>query len=158
MIAIPPSRTRALVRRSCTSRLSLRGKLRGTTIIEVVTALTILAIALPSLIRSFADASNQTIYPSNAAVASFLAIEKMEEIVARRYRGTDGYAALVAANFPAESPVSGFSIFNRTVTISFVNSSLAAVGSDQGYKKVNVSVTWEAGARELKVEHVFADF
>lgn len=131
---------------------------RSTTIIEVVAALTILSIALPPLMTAFADASRQTIYPANAAVAAFLTVEKMEEIVARRYRGTDGYSAISSANFPAETPVSGFPVFNRSVTITYVNSSLATVGSDQGYKKARVTVTWESGAKTTSVEHVFADF
>ena len=131
---------------------------RSTTIIEVVTAMAILAIALPALVSAFAESSRQTIFPSNSAVASYLAIEKMEEIMARRYRGTDGYTALTAANFPAETPVSGLTFFNRSVTVSYVTSALAASASDQGYKKVIVKVTWNSGAQALSIEHVFADF
>jgi Tfp pilus assembly protein PilV len=132
---------------------------RSTTIIEVVTAIVILSVALPALVSAFTESSRQTIFPSNAAVGSFLAIEKMEEIMARRYRGSDGYSAITTANFPAESPVSGFAIFNRSVAISYVTSSLAASGTDQGYKKVTVTVTWnDGGARTQSIEHVFADF
>ena len=131
---------------------------KATTIIEVITAMAILSIALPSLVSAFAESSRQTIFPSNAAVASFLVIERMEEIMARRYRGTDGYSAITTANFAAESPVNGFSIFNRTVTISYVTSSLAASGSDQGYKKVIVTVTWNGGIQTQSIEHVFASF
>lgn len=131
---------------------------RGTTIIEVAMALTILAIALPTLVGAFVDASRQTIHPSNGEVAAHLAIERMEEIAARRYRGTDGYSAVTSANFPSETPISGFAAFNRTVTVAYVTSSLASAGSDQGYKKVTVNVTWESGARQLKIEHVFANF
>lgn len=131
---------------------------RGITIIEVVAAIVILSIALPPLMQAFADASTQTIQPSLAAVGSFLAIDKMEEIVARRYRGTTGYAAITSANFPAESPVTGFNNFSRTVNISFVDNTFGAVGSDQGYKKVEVVVSWNSGAESISIEHVFADF
>lgn len=120
--------------------------------------LVILSIALPPLMASFADNSVQTIHPAYATVATFLAIERMEEIVARRYRGTDGYTAVSNANFPPETPVTGFPVFNRTVGISFVNASLAPVGSDQGYKKVVVTVSWNSGGDRIVVEHVFADF
>jgi len=130
---------------------------RGTTIIEVAMALTILAIALPPMIQAFADASRQTILPANDAVAGFLAIEKMEEIVARRYRGTDGYSGIDSL-VGTENPVSGYSYFTRTVTKAFVTSSLAASGSDVGYKKFTVTVTWQSGAKQLVIEHAFADF
>ncbi len=139
------------MRRAATTR-------RSVTIIEVVAAIVILSIALPPMMQAFAEASSQTIQPSLAAVASFLAIDRMEEVVARRYRGTDGYTAISTANFPAEAPVTGFASFNRTVNISFVDHSLATVGTDQGYKKVEVVVTWNGGAESIAIEHVFADF
>jgi len=121
-------------------------------------AIVILSIALPPLISAFVDASMQSILPANSAIASFLATERMEEIIARRYRATDGYAAVTTANYPAESPVSGFPRFNRAVSVTFTDAALNTVGSDQGYKKVRVAVTWNSGANEIKIERVFADF
>ncbi|HUN81177.1 MAG TPA: hypothetical protein VMV81_06655 [Phycisphaerae bacterium] len=131
---------------------------RSTTIIEVVAAMAILSVALPPLISAFAESSRQTIFPSNSAVASFLAIERMEEIMARRYRGTDGYTAITAASFPNESAVDGFPMFSRTVSIAYVTSTLAPSANDQGYKKVTVTVAWNSGAQTLGMEHVFAQF
>ncbi len=131
---------------------------RCTTIIEVVMALAVLSISLPPLMVAFANAATQGILPSNATVASFLAVGRMEEIVARRYRGTDGYSAITTANFPAESPVTGYTMFNRTVAVDYVTPTLAAAGSDQGYKKVTVTVSWNSGAQRIRIERVFADF
>lgn len=121
-------------------------------------AIVILSIALPPLLGAFTESSMQTIYPSNAAIASFLATGRMEEIVARRYRSSDGYAALIAANFPPETPVAGFPGLDRSVTVSFVDADLNAVGGEQGYRKVRVSVTWDGGSNEISVERIFADF
>ncbi len=121
-------------------------------------AIVILSVALPPLVASFADASMQSVHPSNAAVASFLAIERMEEIVARRYRDTDGYTAITTANFPAESPVTSFPGFDRSVSVTFTDAALNTVGSDQGYKLIRVSVSWHSGAEQILIEHVFADF
>lgn len=121
-------------------------------------ALAVLSISLPSLMAAFANASTQGILPSNSTVASFLAIGRMEEIIARRYRGTDGYSAITTANFPAESAVSGYSMFSRTVSVDYVTPTLASAGSDQGYKKVTVTVGWNSGAQRIRIERVFADF
>ncbi|HPF39903.1 MAG TPA: hypothetical protein P5081_02010 [Phycisphaerae bacterium] len=129
---------------------------RSATIIETVAAIVILSIALPGLISAFAEASHQSIRPYQQSIASMLAVERMEEIIARRCRGTDGYDAVTTANFPAESPVSGFPAFSRTVSVSYVDSALNAAGSDQGYKLVTVKVSG-AGA-EIDIERVFADF
>jgi prepilin-type N-terminal cleavage/methylation domain-containing protein len=145
---------------------TIRAKRPGVTIIEVVMAIVILSIALPPMVASFADASRQSIRPSNSTVASFLAIDRMEEVVARRYQGTDGYAALTVPSmsaFPAETVVSGFPLFARTtvieyVTINFASGAIAASGSDKGYKRVRVTVTWHSGSEKMVVEHLFADF
>ncbi|MBK8268360.1 MAG: hypothetical protein IPK83_08680 [Planctomycetes bacterium] len=131
---------------------------RATTIIEIVMAIIILAVSVPPLMSAFSQSALNTIHPANAATAAFLATERMEEIVARRYRATDGYAAVTTANFPNESSITNFARFSRTVSVSFVNASLASVGSDQGYKLVRVTVSWNSGAKSVVVERVFANF
>ncbi len=135
-----------------------RGSRRATTIIEVVMAIVILGVAMPPLLSAFAEASNQSIWPANAAVASFLTTERMEEIVARRCRANDGYDAVTTANYPNEPTISSFPGFSRTVTVTFTDAALNTVGSDQGYKLVRVSTAWNGGAQEIIIERVFADF
>ena len=135
-----------------------RNQTRATTIIEVVTAIVILSVALPALMTAFADSANQVVLPVNATVASFLATERMEQIIARRYRNDSGYDALTTVNFPAESPVSGFGRFSRSVTITEVDTNLATSGSAVGYRKVKVTVTWQPNNSSLSIERVFAEF
>jgi hypothetical protein len=134
----------------------------GTTIIEIVMAVTILGVALPPLIAAYAEASRQTVFPAQATVASFLLTERMEEIVARRYRGASGtqasYNAIAAANFPDEVPIAGFPMYERRVTVTEVDRSLNPVGSPVGYKKVRVVVRWNSGADQMFLERVFAEF
>ena len=131
---------------------------RSTTIIEVVVAIVILSVALPSLMMAFADASVQSIGPYRRSIGSYLAIERMEEIIARRYRGTDGYDAITTGNFGSEASINGFSGYARDVAINFVDGDLNSVGSDEGFKRVTVSVSWDGGAGDIDVEHIFADF
>ena len=135
-----------------------RSRIRAMTIIEVVTAVVILSVGLPPLVKSFADSPMQSYLPVNSTIASFLATERMEQIIARRYRNETGYDALTAANFPTESPVTGFPRFTRSVTFSEVTSSLASSGSAVGYRKVRVTVTWQPNNASMSVERVFADF
>lgn len=134
----------------------------GVTIIEVVMALVILSVALPPMVASFADASRQSIRPSNSTVASFLAIDRMEAVVARRYQGTDGYDQL-GTMAATESAVSGFPQFSRTtvvetVSVNYGTGAVTTSGSDVGYKRVRVSVAWNSGTEKMVVEHLFADF
>ena len=129
---------------------------RGTTVIEIAICMMILGIALPPLIGAFADAARQSTQPVGSTIASLLAIERMEQIVARRYQGTDGYDSVAVANFPNEAPVTGFAGFSRAVTVNYITSGLAASGSDVGYKKVRVTVTWSG--QSLVIERIFARF
>ena len=121
-------------------------------------AIVILSVALPPLISSFVEASMQSILPANSAIASFLVTEKMEEIIARRYRDSDGYMEVTEANYPDETSVAGFPRFDRLVSVTFTDAALTTVGSDVGYKNVRVTVTWNSGANEIVIERVFADF
>ncbi len=131
---------------------------RATTIIEIVMAMVILAIAMPPLMNAFVEASHQSIHPTKASIASFLATERMEEIIARRYRNSEGYAAVTTANFPNEPSVSGFGGFSRSVTMTSVSASLTPVGTDEGYKLVRVTVSWGGGGKSVRIERVFSDF
>jgi hypothetical protein len=135
---------------------------RSATIIEIAIVVLILTVALPPLVSSFADSARQSIQPAQATVASFLVIERMEEIIARRYRGiqagADSYDAITTANFPNETTISGFPGYQRTVTISEVTAALQASGSPVGYRKVRVTVTWNNGANAESIERIFADF
>lgn len=138
-----------------------RNTRQAVTILEVAMVLVILAVAMPPLISAFAESSMHAILPTQMTVASFLAIERMEEVIARRARGTDGYDALTVpqiAAFPDESPVTDFPQYYRTVRVANVNHELSETGSDQGYKKVVVTVAWNGGDRQLVIERVFARF
>jgi hypothetical protein len=128
---------------------------RCTTIIEIVAAMVILSIALPPLVGAFTEASMQSIHPSNATVAAFLVTERMEEIVAARYSGSGGYAG-VYAEASASTPVSGFPAFSRQVEVTPTDANLQTVGSDIGYAKVRVTVTWSD--REIRIERMFTDY
>lgn len=131
---------------------------RATTIIEVVMAIIILGVGLPPLLFAFTESSMNSIAPSRATVASFLAIERMEQIIARRYKSNAGYSEITSANFPDETPVNGFTTFDRTVSISEVDANLNASGTPVGFRLVRVTVSWNSGAEEIVVERVFADF
>lgn len=151
-----PEDGRSASTRSGSSRRS------AVTIIELVMAIVILSIALPPMMASFADSSRQSIRPSNATVASFLAIDKMEEIVARRFRGADGYAQMDSIA-GAESSITDFPLFSRTtlienVSIDYVTGTLTTSVGETGYKRARVTVGWNGGAESMVIEHLFADF
>ena len=90
----------------------------GFTLIEVVLIIVIAGVAVLPLSMLFANASIRSGDARNATVAAQLAQAKMEEIAADKNSPLRGFAYLVAANYPAESPVPAFSNYSRSVSIA----------------------------------------
>jgi len=106
----------------------------GFTLIELVLIIVIAGIAVLPLSMLFANSSIHSSDARNATIAAQLAQAKMEEITADKNSPARGFSYLVAANYPAESPVTAFSGYSRSV----------AFGSDSTYDSVTfrtVSVT-----------------
>lgn len=133
-------------------------KRRAMTLIEVTMAVLILSISLAPLLRSFAENARHTIASTQNSVASFLVTDRMEEIIAARYRSSTGYANVVQASFPNESPVTNFPAFSRSVTVQEVAADLTTAQSGSGIKRVTVTVTWNSGAKQMQLVRIFTDF
>lgn len=121
-------------------------------------ATVILSVGLPPLISAMAEGAMQSRTPINATIASFLVTERFEQITARRYRSSAGYGEVTVANFPAETPVTGFNGFTRSVAISELDAALNPSGAAVGYRKVVVTVTWDGGAGSIALGRLFADY
>lgn len=93
-------------------------KSSGFTLIEVVLVIVIAAVAVLPLSMLFANASIRSGDARNATVAVELAQSKMEEIAADKNSPLRGITFLVPANYPAESPVTTFPTYNRSVAFS----------------------------------------
>ena len=93
-------------------------KTSGFTLIEVVLVIVIAAVAVLPLSMLFANASIRSGDARNATVAVELAQSKMEEIAADKNSPLRGITFLVAGNYPAESPVTTFPTYNRSVAFS----------------------------------------
>lgn len=132
---------------------------RGFTLIETIAAILVLSIAVPPLLWSIRQAHIQRVNPMLASKARWLATEKLEDIVADRHSTTRGYGYLVAGNYPAESPVAGYTGFTRTVSFVQTNADLVTAGS--GYMKATVTVSWTdatSTARSLSIATVVTDY
>jgi prepilin-type N-terminal cleavage/methylation domain-containing protein len=138
-----------------------RGATRAFTLIETIAAIVILSIAVPPMLWAMREAHVQRVNPLMASTARWLATEKIEDIIADRHSTTIGYGALAGGT---ETPVSGFTGFDRTTTISehgaWDNTSeIWSAGT--GYKTITVAVAWTdaAGtARTLSIGSVVTDY
>lgn len=116
------------------------GQGRGTTLIETIAAVVVLAIAIPPMLWSIGEAHRQRIDPVLASRARWLATEKIEDIIADRHSATRGYDHLAPANYPDEDPVSGLEGYRRSVTFNETGSDLTTPGA--GYMTVTVVLEW----------------
>jgi len=90
----------------------------GFTLIEMVLIIVIAAIAILPLSMLFANSSIHSSDARNATLAAQLAQAKMEEMTADKNSPARGFSYLVAANYPAESPVAAFSGYSRSVSFA----------------------------------------
>ncbi len=131
---------------------------RAMTLIEVAMAVLILSVGLVPLVKTFAENAQHTIAATQYSVASFLVTERMEEIIATRYRAATGYANVLQASFVNESPVTNFPAFNRTVTVQEVASDLSTPQTSSGIKRVTVNVAWNSGTKQMQLVRIFTDY
>ncbi|MBX3385185.1 MAG: hypothetical protein KF768_01295 [Phycisphaeraceae bacterium] len=131
----------------------------GFTLIEAIGAIVLLSIAVPVMFWALRDAQLRRADPASLTVARWLAVERMETVIADRHAPARGYAHIIPANYPAESPVPGFPSHTRTVTITETGPALTGPGS--GYKFVRVSVTYQGAGgaqRTFELTSIVTDY
>ncbi|MBI1820149.1 MAG: type II secretion system protein [Nitrospirae bacterium] len=120
---------------------------RGFTLIEILITIVLLAIITSGLMAMFTTFSQSNGDPSVITQATELAQEKLDLIIADKENSARGFNYVTSAIYPAENPVPGFSGFNRSVNVIFVNTGAlnATVAGPTNYKNIMVSVTSKTG-------------
>lgn len=145
----------------CAARRSIPVRARAFTLVELLAALVLLSVAMPPLMISLRDATVRQAAVNQRTVARWLAHARIEEVIADRHSTASGrgYANVLTATYPAESPVAGFAGFARSVSVVERNQTLTAAGT--GYKVVTVTVTWtdvRSGSASLALQTVVTDY
>jgi Tfp pilus assembly protein PilV len=136
-----------------TSRPGFRG--RGVTLLETVFAVLLLGISVPPILGFFAQGTLSSIAPERQTAAYFLAMERLEEIIADRHSSTRGYSYLAAAHYLAESLSGGFT---RTVAFDEVSSAdLTTHQAGSGYLLITVNVQYTAPAGSYRLSYLACD-
>lgn len=132
---------------------------RAFTLIELVVAVVVLAVATPPLVLALSDASVRRSSRTLDERARWLAAERLEEIIADRHSATRGYSYVSSGNYPAQSAITGFPGFNRTVNVTTTGANFAVGGN--GYKTVTVTVNWtdpRGGSKSFALSTVVTDY
>lgn len=131
---------------------------RALTLVETIAALVILATAIPPLLWSLREASVARIDPTLASTARFLAIERLEDIVADRLRPDLDFDDITEARYPDETAIEGFTGFSRQVRLRSVAPDLTTPGDDCLIATVQVAWSGRAGAaRRLVLSTVLTE-
>ena len=122
---------------------------RGFTLIEVLITVILLSVLSSGLMAMFTTYSQNNGNSPVLIQATELAKERMEQILADKYKTSRGFNYITNANYPAENPVAGFAGFSRSVNIFFVNPTGGNLNANAGvttnYKNISVTVTSMAG-------------
>jgi Tfp pilus assembly protein PilV len=132
---------------------------RAFSLIEAIIAIVVLSVAVPAMFWAVRDAADRRTDPVMLNRARWLAAEKMEDVLADRANADRGYGYVVAANYPAESPVAGFAGLSREVMVAERGPDLVSAGT--GYKVVTVRVTYTSArgaARTFELASVVTDY
>jgi hypothetical protein len=133
-------------------RKPMGGRTAGFSIIEAVAAIVLLGIAVPPILAFLLQGARGGIFPERQTTSYFLAMEKMEEIIADRHSSSRGYSYLTAAHYPDENLADGYV---RTVAFSEVSPvDLTAPQTGSGYLKITVTVTHAAPAGSYRISYL----
>ncbi len=142
---------------------------RAFTLIETVMAIIILAVGVPPMLWAVSQAQTDRANPVLFSRARWLAVEKLEDIVADRHSdsGNRGYDYLKdvetgAENYyPDENPgdITDYPGYGRTVVLDEKEVNLFTDGS--GYMIVTVTVTWtdtSGDTQSLSISTVLTEY
>lgn len=123
----------------------------GFTLIEIIISISILSVALIATLSLFPKGLQLGRESKETSVATSLAQEKIEEIIAMSYDEIP--TGIVEDRSPVETdPQSQFSIYEREALADFVDSDLNVSATDTEFKKIIVTVYWSVGTREKTVQ------
>lgn len=135
---------------------------RGVTLIESVLTIGILSAGLIGVLYVFSAGTKSSLVADQTVIASNLAREKLEEIVADR--ANKGYATTIATNYSNGQLTGAYSEFTRTVTITEVDpdddnntDDFLDAQVNSGYARVTVNVSF-AGANPVILETLIANY
>ena len=114
---------------------SLKQKQEGFSLIEVLVSIFIVAIGILAIIQLFPLGMNINSSSERLSVASSLAQTKIEELLSESYN--DLPVGTAEARHFLSAP---YSIYERQTTINYLGANLAPSSTDQGLKKIVVTV------------------
>ena len=130
----------------------------GFTLIELLFTIVVISLSMIGIMALFENAARGSLQADLNYIASKLAHEKLELIVIDKVR--NGYAALNQTSYPNETFTGSFASYSRSTAITEVSGSdMVTVTPNSGYKRVQVTVSWGAGAsKRITIPTILANY
>ena len=111
----------------------------GFSLIEVIVAFTILAVAFIGLVQAFPFGLAINKEAENTTVASYLAQDKIEELTSSGY--SDISVGIIEVKHRlSDDPSNYLYNYQRETVVSYVDGNLSEVGEGEGMKKISVTI------------------
>ena len=132
-------RLRFKSKRQATAKLSNS----GFTLIEAVLSIAILMIGIWAVVQFFPYGIRVTGDSQNISTATNIGLNKIEELRTTSYDELNT-GTIEAKHAVSNDPNSYLSAYKRETIVSYIDSNFAASQSDQGLKKIVVTVYWRS--------------
>jgi Tfp pilus assembly protein PilV len=132
----------------------------GVSLIEAIAAIVILSVAVPSMMFGLREAQRTRANPILGDRARFLAIERLETVLADRHSTTRGYSYVVTGAYPTESPVADFPGMTRSTSIVETGPP-PTFAAGTGTKTVIVTVNYldsRGAAQAVSISTIISDY
>lgn len=118
----------------------LRGN-AGFSLMEAIAVIVLLGVGVVAILSMFSTGTRSIGMNIDSQIATQLAQQRAEQILADRRNPARGYGYVIAGNYGPETPVAGFPNYNRTVAITTPFVSPACPAAPANCKQVVVTVT-----------------
>lgn len=136
-----------------------RPRRHGFTLIEAIAVMVLMTVAIPPMMWSIREAHISRANPVLASRARWLAVSKLEDVIADRSSPVRGYNYLTPGNYASEPTIPGYAGFSRTVNFNETLVDLTTSGN--GYMNVTVTVSWtdaQGTSQTLNISTVLTEF
>ena len=117
---------------------------KGFSLIEIIIALSILAISFFSLIEVFPKGISMNASSRSKTVASYLAQDKIERLFAQGYDNV-ATGTIEAKHKLSTEPGSYLSNYKRRTHVDYIDGNLTATSGDSGMKRISTTVYYTGG-------------
>ena len=135
--------------------MSISVNKQGFTLIEATLAIAVLLIGILTMVQFFPFSLSIITESQDASIATTAALTKIEELLATAYDDLDA-GTIESKQKLSNDPENFLFPFSRQTVVTYIDDDLNEIGTDQGLKKITVSVYWRSAITGSEQEHTIS--